>query len=48
MTDLNVELDWFIYDKQESIMKGDALLKGSRVILMTTNNHLAVKTVLRI
>ena len=43
MTDLNVELDWFNYDKQESIVKGDALLKGGRrVILMTTNDHLDI------
>ena len=43
MTDLNVELDWFKSDKQESIVKGDALLKGGRrVILMTTNDHLDI------
>ena len=40
MKDVDVEHDWFKYNKDESIVKGDALLDGGRrVILMSTNDH---------
>ena len=40
MKDVDVEHDWFKYNKDESIVKGDALLDdGRRVILMSTNDH---------